>query len=98
MDALNHTAAHLQTGALYGELQVQSLLVSIKELFGYVTLFGIVLLLLHLCTRYVKISHVRSVFRVPVVARLLQIEVHRERQEAREAALEGRNIHPGSTK
>ena len=88
LDALNHTAAHLQTGALYGELQVQSLLVSIKELFGYVTLFGIVLLLLHLCTRYVKISHVRSVFRVPVVARLLQIEVHRERQEARESALD----------
>jgi MFS family permease len=63
LDAPNPIVNRLPFDALYGELQRQSLLVSIKEIFGYAVLFGIVLLIAAMCTKYPKIH---KYIRMPV--------------------------------
>ncbi|MDR3328199.1 MAG: hypothetical protein LBT04_08850 [Prevotellaceae bacterium] len=63
LDAQNPLVNHLPFDAVYGELQRQSLLVSIKEIFGYAVLFGVVLLIAAMCTKYPKIH---KYIRMPV--------------------------------
>lgn len=46
LDRVHPFATHLSKGELYGTLQQQALLVSIKELYGWLTLLGLVCLLL----------------------------------------------------
>ncbi|MDR3328200.1 MAG: hypothetical protein LBT04_08855 [Prevotellaceae bacterium] len=77
LDAQNQLVDHLSFNAIYGELQRQSLLVSIKEIFGYVAIFGILLLLAFLLTKYPPINkYVRMpVFSLP--RRLREIKLFR---------------------
>jgi hypothetical protein len=77
LDAPNPIVNRLPFDALYGELQRQSLLVSIKEIFGYAVLFGIVLLIATMCTKYPKIH---KYIRMPVFSlprRLAEIKIFR---------------------
>lgn len=46
LDHVNPLAAHLPVGQLYGALQQQALIVSMKELYGWLTLGGLLCLLL----------------------------------------------------
>ena len=51
LDAVNPAAAHLPGGELYGVVQVQSLLESMKEIYGWLLILGL-LTLLALTLRY----------------------------------------------
>lgn len=81
LDALNPMTGNLSFPTYFGELQRQTMLVSIKEVFGYAVLFGILLLLFILITRYTRVVHRIKLFRVPVVGRLFAINLSRERLE-----------------
>lgn len=81
LDALNPMTGHLSFPTYFGELQRQAMLVSIKEVFGYAVLFGILLLLFILITRYTRVVHRIKLFRVPVVGRLFAINLSQERLE-----------------
>jgi hypothetical protein len=75
LDAQNPIVGHLPFEAIYGELQRQSLLVSIKEIFGYAVLLGILLLIATLFTKYPTIH---KYIRMPVFAlprRLAEIKL-----------------------
>jgi hypothetical protein len=77
LDAQSSIVNHLPFDALYGELQRQSLLVSIKEIFGYAAIFGILLLIATMCTKYPKIH---NYIRMPVFAlprRLAELKIFR---------------------
>lgn len=54
LDAVNPVAAHMPTGVLYGTLMQQAMLVSMKQILGWFTIGGIVLLLLILTMPYIK--------------------------------------------
>lgn len=54
LDSINSLATSLPTGVLYGEVTRQALLISIKELFGWAIIFGIVILLLLFLIRYIR--------------------------------------------
>jgi hypothetical protein len=76
LDAQNPIVNHLSFNAVYGEVQRQALMVSIKEVFGYVVIFGILLLLAVLLTKYPPIS---KYVRMPVFSlrgRLQEIILH----------------------
>ncbi len=81
LDALNPMTGRLSFPTYFGELQRQAMLVSIKEVFGYAVLFGILLLLFILITRYTRVVHRIKLFRVPVVGRLFAINLSQERLE-----------------
>ncbi len=54
LDAVNPVAAHLPAGVLYGTLMQQAMLVSMKQILGWFTIGGIILLLLILAMPYIK--------------------------------------------
>ena len=54
LDAVNPIAAHMPTGALYGALMQQAMLVSMKQILGWFTIGGIILLLFILTMPYIK--------------------------------------------
>ena len=59
IDMQNPIVNALPFDSLMGELQRQALLVSIKEVYGYAVIAGIILLLLSLCTRYKNIIRLK---------------------------------------
>ena len=61
--------------AMYGELQRQTLLVSLKEVYGYAVLAGIVFLLGVMAMRYRRIVRYVRVPPVEVFKRLLEIRM-----------------------
>lgn len=67
LDSLNPVTVRLPFSIYFGELQRQVILVSVKEVFGYAVLAGILLLIFILFARYTKVVHRIKVFRVPVV-------------------------------
>jgi MFS family permease len=77
LDAQNPVVNNLSFNTIYGEVQRQALMVSIKEVFGYVVIFGILLLLAFLLTKYPPINkYVRMpVFSLP--RRLWEIKLFR---------------------
>ncbi len=79
LDAVNPLTGQIPVAAYMGELQRQVMLVSIKEVFGYAILLGILLLIFILFTRYTRVVHHIKLFRVPVVGRLLSINLTRDR-------------------
>ncbi|MDR0682636.1 MAG: hypothetical protein LBG15_12450 [Dysgonamonadaceae bacterium] len=85
LDEQNHILRHLSFDALYDEAQRQALLVSIKEIFGYAVLFGILLLLAAMCTQYPKIN---KFIKMPVFSfarRLTEIKLfHRPKYTVKE--------------
>jgi hypothetical protein len=85
LDAQNPVVSQLPFEAIYGELQRQSLLVSIKEIFGYAIFFGMLLLLAAMCTKYPTIN---KYIRMPVFyfpRRLAEIKLfHRPRYTVEE--------------
>lgn len=54
LDAVNPVATHMPTGALYGALIQQAMLVSMKQILGWFTIGGIILLLFILTMPYIK--------------------------------------------
>jgi hypothetical protein len=90
LDAQNSIANHLPLDALYGELQRQSLLVSIKEGFGYAIFFGILLLIATICTKYPTIH---KYIRMPVFSlprRLAEINIFRRPQYTAKELIENK--------
>ncbi len=81
LDAVNPATAHIPLGTYMGELQRQVMLTSIKEVYGYAILLGLLLLIFILCTRYTWIIHRIKLYRVPVVRRLLSIQLSQEKRE-----------------
>lgn len=84
LDAVNPLTGQVPFSAYFGELQRQATLVSIKQVFGYAVLLGILFLIVILFTRYARITHRVKLFRVPVVGRLFAINLSHERMEERE--------------
>ncbi len=81
LDAVNPLTSSLPLTAYVGELQRQVMLTSIKEVFGYAILLGILLLIFILFTRYTRVVHYIKLYRVPVVGRLLSIQMSRDKRE-----------------
>lgn len=54
LDAVHTQAASMPVGALYGELSRQAMLVSMKEMLGWFTIGGLVVLLFILTMKYVR--------------------------------------------
>lgn len=75
LDGTNPLASHLPFGAVYGELQRQTLLVSLKEVYGYAVLASIVFLLGVMAMRYRRIVHYVRMPPVEVFKRLLDIRM-----------------------
>lgn len=86
LDAVNPLTDQVPFSAYFGELQRQATLVSIKQVFGYAVLLGILFLIVILFTRYARITHRVKLFRVPVVGRLFAINLSHERMEESEQA------------
>lgn len=78
LDSLNPVTVRLSFSIYFGELQRQVILVSVKEVFGYAVLAGILLLIFILFARYTKVVHRIKVFRVPVVGRLFAMGFSKE--------------------
>lgn len=78
LDSLNPVTVRLPFSIYFGELQRQVILVSVKEVFGYAVLAGILLLIFILFARYTKVVHRIKVFRVPVVGRLFAMGFSKE--------------------
>lgn len=78
LDAQNPVTGQLPFDVVFGEVQRQTMLVSIKEVFGYAVLFGLLILIACLFTRYTKILHYIRVPRVPIVGRLFKIKLFSE--------------------
>jgi hypothetical protein len=77
LDMQNPIVNLLPFNAFYTELQRQSLLVSIKEIFGYAIMFGFLLLIAAMCTKYPKIN---KYIRMPLFSlpkRLAEIKIFR---------------------
>lgn len=83
---MNPLTDQVPFSAYFGELQRQATLVSIKQVFGYAVLLGILFLIVILFTRYARITHRVKLFRVPVVGRLFAINLSHERMEESEQA------------
>lgn len=85
LDAQNLLTGQMSPNTLYGHLQCQSLLVSIKEIFGYAVFLGILILFAALLTKYPAI---RKYVRMPVFSlsrRLQEIKIfHRPRYTVEE--------------
>ena len=81
LDAVNPLTGQVPFAAYVGELQRQATLVSIKQVFGYAVLLGILFLIFILFARYTRITHRVKLFRVPIVGRLFAINLSRERSE-----------------
>lgn len=81
LDAVNPLTGQVPFPAYFGELQRQATLVSVKQVFGYAVLLGILFLIAILFTRYARITHRIKLFRVPVVGRLFAINLSHERLE-----------------
>lgn len=79
LDGLDVRSASLPLPQLFGELQRQSLLVSLKEVYGYAVLLGILFLLLVLAMRYRHIVRFVRMPPVEVFKRLLEIRHTGER-------------------
>ncbi len=81
LDAVNPLTSQIPLAEYVGELHRQVMLVSIKEVFGYAILLGLLLLIFILFTRYTKVVHYIKLYRVPVARRLLSIRLNREKRE-----------------
>lgn len=79
LDGLDVRSSSLPLPELFGELQRQSLLVSLKEVYGYAVLLGILFLLLVLAMRYRHIVRFVRMPPVEVFKRLLEIRHTGER-------------------
>ena len=79
LDGLDVRSSSLPLPQLFGELQRQSLLVSLKEVYGYAVLLGILFLLLVLAMRYRHIVRFVRMPPVEVFKRLLEIRHTGER-------------------
>lgn len=54
IDAVNNLAMHMPTGAIYGEVARQALMVSLKQIMGWFTIGGLVLLLFIPGLKYIR--------------------------------------------
>ena len=52
LDAVHPAASHIPLGGLYQEAMRQALLVSIKEIYGWICIVGLIFLLMILSYRY----------------------------------------------
>lgn len=93
LDSLNPVTVRLPFSIYFGELQRQVILVSVKEVFGYAVLAGILLLIFILFARYTKVVHRIKVFRVPVVGRLFAMGF--PKREGKKIRFVDRNVTDG---
>mgnify|MGYP002446509053 CR=1 FL=1 len=77
LDGMDTRSSCLPFEAVYGELQRQALLVSVKEVYGYAVLAGIAFLLGVMCMRYRHIVRYVRMPPVEVFKRLLEIRIRR---------------------
>lgn len=75
LELQNPFIAHQSFAAVYSEVQRQALMVSIKEAFGYAALFGMLLLIAILCTRYSKIISYMRIPWMPAIRKLSETKL-----------------------